>query len=343
MALLVACLSFIIIILNLGGQVLPWSHPTLIGLYVGTGVGFILFIVAEYYAELPVAPLKLFTKWEWRNVPMMLVGRTLLFFQVFATAVLILLTFLPVFLQVQGNPSNLASAMVIPFCIIAALSSIFVSHSITRWNHARLSYHLPLLLLPVGTGLMSTLTEKSPLGQVAGYSLLTGLAFGGGTQITMVIAQNNLPLDILPTTTALISTAPPLGGVLGIGIVGTVINNMFTNSLHASPFPISTWDGMNLNDVISVLEHFSNGSTKKDFVVKAYVAAFQKGMYVLVAAAVFQIIISLPLRKVVLDDGFKKKAKPKSEMGRREAKSKSTLEVHDQDPRQGIERDNESV
>ncbi|KAH8810400.1 major facilitator superfamily domain-containing protein [Flagelloscypha sp. PMI_526] len=304
MILLVSWLSFVVIILNLGGQVLPWTHPTLIGLYVGTGVGFALFVAAEHYAELPVAPPKLFTQWKWRNVPIMLVGRTLLFFQVFA-----MIFYLPIFLRVQGNPSKLAAAMVIPFTLMAALSSIFVSHTMTRWNHPRLSYHLPLLLLPVGLGLLSTLTEISHLGQVAGYSILAGLGFGSGTQITMVIAQNNLPLDILPTTTALISTAPALGGVLGVGITGTVINNMFAKALHGSSFPISSWDGLNLNDVVSVLDHFPQGSPIRDLVVKAYVSAFQKGMYFLVAAAVFQIVISLPLRKVVLDEGVKEKAK----------------------------------
>jgi DNA recombination-dependent growth factor C len=66
---------------------------------------------------------------------------------------------------------------------------------------------------------------------------------------------------------------------------------------------------MNLNDVVSVLDHIPQGSPRRDLVIKAYVSAFQKGMYVLVAAAVFQIVISLPLRKVILDEGVKEKAK----------------------------------
>jgi hypothetical protein len=37
----------------------------------------------------------------------------------------------------------------------------------------------------------------------------------------MVIAQVGLPPDELSTVTALVSTAPNLGGVLGVGIVGT--------------------------------------------------------------------------------------------------------------------------
>jgi hypothetical protein len=37
----------------------------------------------------------------------------------------------------------------------------------------------------------------------------------------MVIAQVGLPPDELPTVTALVSSAPSLGGVLGVGIIGT--------------------------------------------------------------------------------------------------------------------------
>lgn len=37
----------------------------------------------------------------------------------------------------------------------------------------------------------------------------------------MVIPQAGLPSDLLPTVTAFISALPNLGGVLGVGIIGT--------------------------------------------------------------------------------------------------------------------------
>ena len=39
--------------------------------------------------------------------------------------------------------------------------------------------------------------------------------------MTMVIPQAGLSSDLLPTVTAFISALPNLGGVLGVGIVGT--------------------------------------------------------------------------------------------------------------------------
>lgn len=102
--MLVACLSFIVVALNLGGTAFAWNSPTLIAMFTASGVSFALFIVAEKYAALPIAPLYLFSQWEWRNVPIMtstfyhlrflrwiwlndqfrVVTRCLLFFHVFA-------------------------------------------------------------------------------------------------------------------------------------------------------------------------------------------------------------------------------------------------------------------
>lgn len=42
-----------------------------------------------------------------------------------------------------------------------------------------------------------------------------------GTVVSMIIPQAGLPDDILPTVTAFISATPNLGGVLGVGIIGT--------------------------------------------------------------------------------------------------------------------------
>jgi len=50
---------------------MPWHSPTIIGLLVAAGVSWVGFWVAEKHAKMPVAPVKLFVRWEWRNVPLM--------------------------------------------------------------------------------------------------------------------------------------------------------------------------------------------------------------------------------------------------------------------------------
>ena len=78
-------LALLVIALNVGGQSRPWSSSTVIGLLVGSGASFLAFVAVEkWWAEKPLAPIGLFTSWKGRNLPLMLVVRTLLFFHLFA-------------------------------------------------------------------------------------------------------------------------------------------------------------------------------------------------------------------------------------------------------------------
>lgn len=85
MSLLVTWLTLLIVALNLVGSAYTWSSPVIIGLLAGTAVSFVAFIGAENYAANPVVPLGLYIKWITRNVPIMTLVRTLLFFHLFAT------------------------------------------------------------------------------------------------------------------------------------------------------------------------------------------------------------------------------------------------------------------
>lgn len=85
MGFLVTWLTLLIVALNLGGGAYPWSSPVIIGLFAGFGLTLIAFILAEKYAANPVVPLGLYVKWASRNVPIMTVTRTLLFFHLYAS------------------------------------------------------------------------------------------------------------------------------------------------------------------------------------------------------------------------------------------------------------------
>ncbi|KAF9455770.1 hypothetical protein BDZ94DRAFT_1242020, partial [Collybia nuda] len=122
---------------------------------------------------------------------------------------------------VIGVSAIASAALITPFLTMAALSSTITNHVAYKTGHVRPLFFFALAVLPVGMGLMSTLHETSSIGRIVGYSLICGFGFGCGTQISMVIAQVGLPPDELPTVTALVSSAPSLGGVLGVGIVGT--------------------------------------------------------------------------------------------------------------------------
>ncbi|KAK1218328.1 hypothetical protein PQX77_018999 [Marasmius sp. AFHP31] len=314
MFLLVACLSCLIVALNSGGQTAPWDSPMVIGLACAAGVTFILFWVAEKYAVMPVAPPRLFVKWEWRNVPISIIARTLLFFHIFATTF-----YLPIFLQVSGVSTVVASALVIPFLIMAAISSTVCNESARLFSHVRLVYTAGLLLLPIGLGLMSTLNESSSLGKIAGYSLIAGAGFGSGTQLSMIIAQAGVPVDELSTVTALIGSAPTLGGTLGVAAIGTVINNIFRSKLFNSP-AVSSYIALgditvNANDAVHTVNLFPVGSAAREAAVKAYVFAWQRGIYSLLGIAGLEVVLCLLLSRVELSTGQKDAVVEKDRQG----------------------------
>lgn len=232
--------------------------------------------------------MRLFASWGWRNVPIMTVVRCLLFFHLFATTF-----YIPIFLQVIGQSSVVAAALVIPFLLTAALSSILTSY-ITAKNHklVRPVFLFGLVILPIGMGLLSTLDQHSSVGKFVGYSLISGFGFGSGTQQSIIIAQVDLPDDLLPTVTAFISSTPNLGGVLGVGIVGTVINNVFQSHIHALDLTLN----VNINDAVLASKDPLIGPQ----VIQAYAEAFRAGFRILAGVAAVQIVLCLGLREVVL-------------------------------------------
>ncbi|KAJ3525096.1 hypothetical protein NM688_g8457 [Phlebia brevispora] len=173
MGTLIAWLTLFIIALNLAGDTYAWNSPMTIGLFVGSGCAFVGFVIAENYAPNPVVPMGLFASWKTRNVPIMTVARTLLFFHLFATTF-----YVPLFLQVTGKPSILSAALVIPFLFSAAQASIFSNWIASKFDIVRPPFLLGLAVLPVGMGLMSTLDASNTIGQVVGYTIICGVGFG---------------------------------------------------------------------------------------------------------------------------------------------------------------------
>ncbi|KAJ4468722.1 major facilitator superfamily domain-containing protein [Lentinula aciculospora] len=268
------------------------------------GVSGIAFCVVEgRYAKMPIAPGRLFVRWGWRNVPIMMVTRTLLFFHNFA-----MIFYIPIFLQVIGLSTVTSSALIIPFLAMAAISSSAVNATTSKYGYVRTMCTCGIAIIPIGMGLMSTLNEKSSIGRIVGYSLISGLGFGSATQITMVIAQVGLPADELSTVTALVGAAPTLGGTLGVAVVGTVINNAYQQTVKQSTIASSLFQNnvnstilSNPSDVIASISSLAPQNPVRKVLISAYVSAWKKGCYTLVGVAMLQLVLCAMMRRVDFD------------------------------------------
>lgn len=222
----------------------------------------------------------------------MVVVRTMLFFHLFA-----MVFYLPIFFAlVKQYPPILSAALIIPFLTTSAIASTLSGLVASKWGHVRPVFLASQVILPVGMGLVATLNEHTPLGAIMGYSLICGVGFGAGTQVSLLIAQTGLEPELVPTVTAVVSTVPSLGAILGVTIIGVIVNSGLKAGLLRGLPPGSS---PNINDPLSLVP----SGVSPELVASAYSHGFRNGFYTLAGVAAVQFILCLFLKRVVLNDG----------------------------------------
>lgn len=113
--------------------------------------------------------------------------------------------------------------MVLGFVVFSALSGALVS----AIGYYIQFVYLSLILMALGTGLLSTLTVDAGPGPWIGYQALLGAGVGVGLQAPITAAQTALELKDIATGTAAVIFCETLAG----GVMVSVAQNVFANQL----------------------------------------------------------------------------------------------------------------
>jgi MFS family permease len=217
-ALLTSSVTFLILALNLGGNILPWSHPFII-------VSFLLFfalgsalIYVEQHADKPVMPLHMLF-----NIP----RGNLIFSNFFSCMTMNTILFnIPLYFQavMLDTPTRSGTRLIVPFLmnmVAAFTTGNFISYSL------RLQPTLILggALIVVGSIALTFMGETLP---TWAYSWLIALATGGQgfnfPTISIAILAVSDPEDMAVATSTLILFRS-LGTVLGVAVSSLVTQN----------------------------------------------------------------------------------------------------------------------
>jgi hypothetical protein len=87
--------------------------------------------------------------------------------------------------------------------------------------------YIAVILMPIGSGLLSLLKPDSPTHLWIGYQIVFGIGLGCGFQQPLMAAQTALALEDVPMGTAIMMLSQLLGG----SIVASVGTNVFQNQL----------------------------------------------------------------------------------------------------------------
>ncbi|KAI1390647.1 putative MFS multidrug transporter [Hypoxylon trugodes] len=285
-AIFAPCAVMFLLALQFGSSDYPWNSSTVIGLFVGAGVAFPIFLYWEHRqgaeAMIPLSMVR--QRYVWVSS---------IQFASLTTSVFVGGQFFPIYFQsVKGVGPTLSGVYMLPG-ILSGLLFVLISGSLAT----KVGYLLPWALFAgagtaVSAGLISTWGPDTSTAKWVGYQILYGVR-GCGLQAGVITLQNVLP---------------PAQGALGIAflifcqnistaVFSVVGNTIFTQSLvkqitalAPSVSPAAALAAGGSAEAVRALA--PPGSPELAGVIQAFANSFDTVCYLLIAAASLSFVAS---------------------------------------------------
>jgi hypothetical protein len=196
-------------------------------LFAFSALSFILFIIVEKRAVEAIVPLQLF-----KNrvvVVCSIVGFCM------GAAFFPVVNFIPLYFQgVLGASATQSGSFMTPMMLSAAVGSFISGQLLSRaGGHYRLQATIGFILTVVGFFLLTRMTAETSFGVAIFNIILVGIGNGMIMPIHTIAVQNTVPYSIMGAATSMVNLLRPLGGVFGLAIVGSILNNRFASRFMA--------------------------------------------------------------------------------------------------------------
>lgn len=211
----------LLLALQFGGNQFAWSSSQVIGLFVGAGVTFIIWVGWNFH------------KGESALIPFFIVKRPAVFSSGINYAFLLAtvygsLYFLPIYFQAVKGVNAIMSGVYLLGIILPQLFTAVIGGSMVT----KVGYVPPFALVGgalncIGSGLFSLLQPGTPTGEWVGFSIISGLGRGASLQMPITAVQSNVsPKEMAPAMAFVVWTQ-----YIGPTIFLTLFNVIFDSSL----------------------------------------------------------------------------------------------------------------
>ncbi|ORX65322.1 MFS general substrate transporter [Anaeromyces robustus] len=213
---MVGCVVCLLLALQWGGINYSWTSWQIILLFGLFALFFVIFLIIENkFAKEPIIPLEMF---KVRNIVCMIITITLLGFAYQSSC-----NYIPLYFQmVQGKSATVSGLMMTPMAILITVLNIGSGIIIGKYGHVNLMFIVGFLL-SAASGYAYSLFD---LDTTIIIQLLI-VAFG-----SFGYAQDSSPKELVASTTTVISFFQVIGGIIGISVFTTILNNRVPSLLH---------------------------------------------------------------------------------------------------------------
>jgi len=185
-------------------QTYAWSSLQVIGILVATGV---LFRNQVFAASAVLSLLQL----------MVLVG---------------LVLYLPLFLQgVLGESATSSGAVLTPLTLSSVVGAALAGTIVAVLKRYQVVTIVGSFIMTAGVFLLTSMTPSTSLLEAIIYIVIAGIGLGTFFSVLTLSAQNALPRTRLGVGTGAVRYLGQLGSVLGVAIVGTIVNTTLSSDI----------------------------------------------------------------------------------------------------------------
>ncbi|KAI0836436.1 putative efflux pump antibiotic resistance protein [Hypoxylon sp. FL0890] len=240
----------LVLALQWGGTEYSWKNARIIVLLVLCGVLCLAFVGIQIWKkeEATVPP---------RIVKQRSIAASLWFGFFHGAGMMVLVYYLPIWFQaVKGATAIESGIMLLPVILSTVFGSISSGVIISKVGYYTPFFFLSSILMPIGAGLLTTLTPATGHTKWIGYQVIFGLGLGCGAQQPLTVAQVVLQRPDIATGSSLVMFTRFIGSAIFL----PVAQNLFLNSLVSQ---LTNLPGINPSAVTSggatELRHLASG------------------------------------------------------------------------------------
>jgi len=221
----------LILALTWAGVDYAWNSPTIIGMFVFSAVMLVVFVFVELRVAEPIIPLELLRN---RVVSISAVVGFLM-----GAAFFPVVNFIPLFFQgVLGSTATESGGFLTPMMLSASLGSFTCGQLISRTGgRYRFLSTIGFLISLIGFLMLTRMTPETSYASAIVNIVLIGFGNGLVMPVHTIAVQNTVSYSVMGAATSLIALLRPFGGVFGMAIVGSILNNRFASEFIGNLAP----------------------------------------------------------------------------------------------------------
>lgn len=210
--------------LNAGGNLVPWSHPLVLTSLPLSAVFFVIFVyIEDRVASEPMIPVRLLLD---RTV-----GAACLTNWFSTMTVLGTLYYVPIYFQIQGYSATAAGVRLVPQAVgtaVGSLGSGMIMKSTGRYKHLN---YITMALIVASSAAICTFRVDSPAWLPFACLFVLGMSYGAMLTITLVALISAVDHHYHSVVTSASYAFRSTGSTIGITIASAVFQNVLKNQL----------------------------------------------------------------------------------------------------------------